>query len=1554
MHSLVLVTWLLFNFSWLYSYTPPTLSKQPICVIAENAPNAFVNDTVSVITGSFYLKLHHMNVPGHIPLDFIQYYNSHSKYTPWLGTGMSLNYSFSMQGLESVADKHEKYSSQLVSLPGGSIISCLGKNTPNGTSYYFLDPKVVYEGITNCSSGQISARTNLKNLRVKERVYYNASALWTCYLPDGSVRRYHRAFDKEDAMNVRTEVRPNKTRLYFSYYKYHENEGCIRKISAFAKHPMNWLAFKMEGKHHDRVVASNGNETHFHFFEKDDDYYIDEIESTEYPKYRFHYTHAGDYYCIDRVERPNGRFLELEYDHKGRVTAQKAPVGAGDERRTLYEFTYKPDHTIVVDAHKNKKIYTHKDSRITSIEEKIDDKRYRESAFYWGKRRGLSWAKLPKTKEAVFDANNSYRYSTYYEYDEKARLIKKTNPVGEVFRYEYDSNNNKTYEEQKGSGFSTTYEYDKVNRCTAILEHHQNEKIRTSFTYDLMGNKTSSTDRYGHTTTYKYDDCNRLSKIILPNKDTIHKEYDIFDNLVKETRPNNATTAYKYTIRNKPYLITYADGTKERSIYNRNGTLAHTWNQDGTRTSYKHDVLGRITETSVYDSSKKRLTTTKKHYNSVHLLSSTDPLGHITHYRYDGAGRKIEEWQKSSGNYSKTTFSYDALGRLSCIKNAYGLATYKEYDNLNRLTLEKQVDTTGFCTEWTYYEYDALGNCTLKRSGHTSEDAEVKQKFNSQGECIAFTDEYGNTTRTKYNHHFINNDKVEILQKIITDPLHNTTEKYYDILGRLTSTLKRNAKGSLLAVTDYFYNSNNKKIKQVEKVIANGVIERDYIITWKYDKLDRVVQLSEQPGSSDEKRTKYSYDACGRLSLLTKPDGTTLTHAYDPLGRLISLSSSDGTISYTYTYDLCNNPIAIHDAISGYTTKRAYDAWHHLIEDGLENHHSIKCAYDATGRLVSLIAPDRSSVEYRYKEAYLRDIKRYNTAKELLYTHHYNTFDLKGRPLEWEMIGSLGKVHLAWDKKGRNTKSTTPFFHHQIPAEGFDAVGNLKWYTFTDHQGAVEVKASYNDLYQLIHEEGVQTHTYALDSLHNRRLKNASEHQLDTLNKVLSDGATSFTYDKNGNLIQEKRGEEVITYAYDALDRLISVSDGTQYVYDSFNRRITRIHQQNTEYFLYFDMREIGTLEHGKIKEFRVLGLGKGAEIGASVALECGGKVFAPIHDFRGNIVCIVDTATGHLQESYRYTAFGECEVYSQGKPINPWRFASKRYDPETGFVYFGKRYYAPALGRWVTPDPLGIADGPNMYAYVHSNPLTNFDLYGLFAFEDEYDPVEAAWFCGFAGATLKGFVDIGSLAGLLWDGCEGYELFSRTGHEAIDAYHKGILKEMATLNGGTASLQNLERATEGGAFVRNVVDITRAAVGLIKQAVKGGQAIFRATKAEKDEVSSIIKGKNVNSSYQNDTKSLEVAREGSSNSKVKLNKHLASQQQMNEKGVLIAGSGASKPFRNANHAAAQYGGNASTWVKKSSSTFTAPDGTKFSTHWIEHVETGERREFKTKLLGAK
>ncbi len=131
----------------------------------------------------------------------------------------------------------------------------------------------------------------------------------------------------------------------------------------------------------------------------------------------------------------------------------------------------------------------------------------------------------------------------------------------------------------------------------------------------------------------------------------------------------------------------------------------------------------------------------------------------------------------------------------------------------------------------------------------------------------------------------------------------------------------------------------------------------------------------------------------------------------------------------------------------------------------------------------------------------------------------------------------------------------------------------------------------------------------------------------------------------------------------------------------------------------------------------RVLGHEKGAEIGSAVALELGDNIYIPIHDHSGHISVLLDLETQTPVEEYIYNAFGEEKRYGTAT-TNPWHFSSKRLDPESGWIYFGRRYYDPPTGRWTTPDPIGFTEGPNLYAYAKNSPLTHFDLYGLTALD--------------------------------------------------------------------------------------------------------------------------------------------------------------------------------------------------------------------------------------------
>lgn len=73
-------------------------------------------------------------------------------------------------------------------------------------------------------------------------------------------------------------------------------------------------------------------------------------------------------------------------------------------------------------------------------------------------------------------------------------------------------------------------------------------------------------------------------------------------------------------------------------------------------------------------------------------------------------------------------------------------------------------------------------------------------------------------------------------------------------------------------------------------------------------------------------------------------------------------------------------------------------------------------------------------------------------------------------------------------------------------------------------------------------------------------------------------------------------------------------------------------------------------------------------------------------------------------------------------KPIEV--LAGQYYDGETGLHYNYHRYYDPAVGRYLTPDPIGLEGGINLYAYAQNNPLNWIDPWGLAALSYSFSSI--------------------------------------------------------------------------------------------------------------------------------------------------------------------------------------------------------------------------------------
>jgi len=133
--------------------------------------------------------------------------------------------------------------------------------------------------------------------------------------------------------------------------------------------------------------------------------------------------------------------------------------------------------------------------------------------------------------------------------------------------------------------------------------------------------------------------------------------------------------------------------------------------------------------------------------------------------------------------------------------------------------------------------------------------------------------------------------------------------------------------------------------------------------------------------------------------------------------------------------------------------------------------------------------------------------------------------------------------------------------------------------------------------------------------------------------------------------------------------------------------------------------------------------------------LAVAGEVVEYFHlDAVGNIRAVTD-ASGNVIERHDYLPFGDewcgAAVCAAPTPGQPRRFTGKERDRETGYDYFGARYYSGRVGRFTGVDPVmtihaNLADPQrwNRYAYGLNNPYRYVDPEGAIPFEQGLDVV--------------------------------------------------------------------------------------------------------------------------------------------------------------------------------------------------------------------------------------
>ncbi len=883
------------------------------------------------------------------------------------------------------------------------------------------------------------------------------------------------------------------------------------------------------------------------------------------------------------------------------------------------------------------------------------------------------------SQEDIYDAAGNFAYSLFKEYDQRGNLLSETNPLGQKALYTYNDGSLLTSSVSFSGRLKKEFTYDLRSRLITE-KHYGSEGGYKSFQYeydlnDLIVKKIINEQ---NATLIKNDPVVLKPALVeypstQERKVQVAIEYDALGREIAKTDPNGNTTRTRSNLYGSPLEIIYPDGTRESFTYSKQGHLTRHVNQEGTEIVYERDVLGRVLTKTIYSSSGEELASESFIYNAFHLIQETDKDGCTTHYSYDGAGRKIKEVKEGR----TLEYIYDSLGRLATLKKG-PLFQHYEYDLLDRTIKETKTDADGEILFEIGYEYDTDDN----RSALIKNQAKETFTYDAFNRVTMHTDALGNHTSTAYDDRWKTASGHYVLKTVSIDPKGLSKQTMYDSFDRIVKEEACDQKGETLFSRQRTYDACGNLV---------SLNDGSQTITFSYDCMNRL----KSETASGKRRVEYAYTPMGKIAEKTLPDGIKLYFGYNPLGFMETLSSSDGSLNLCYCYNKKGDVLEAADVNQSLSITREYDPFGNILKETSAQGLVLEKEYDHLDRPLFIRFPE-GVIEYSYDALYPRRVARYNTDHDLLYEHTFNSYDLSGNLLEESMIGGLGTIYTSYDEMGRKLSVSSPFISQNCV---FNELGNLIKSTLNDRENFYD----YDALSQLTSEND---HTYCFDTLFNRLQKDDEYFAYNDLNELVSK-----SYDRRGNLTSDGQ----FSFKYDPLNRLVEAQNNAfkiTYSYDPLGRRVSKTTaccspEKRKEHYLYDDDQELACYE-GELKDLRVFGLPS-----QPVAIELSGRAFAPILDCLGNVKKLVDVAAEKITHSYTYSAFGE--TLSSETRSNPYRYAGKRCDFETGLINFGKRYYNPALARWMTTDPAGIKDSTNLYQYLFNNPFKYTDPDGAF-----------------------------------------------------------------------------------------------------------------------------------------------------------------------------------------------------------------------------------------------